>query len=820
MKLRFTISRKLGIAFGILVVVILVYAYLTIRTVNRNRQINFKNTQVYAPSASYLRDLFFLINNSSMLIRSWVYIDKIDDTPDKIRLKRLHSVEYPKIKERLDSLSSNWNPKNRKLYLDICYSIDTLFSMHKNMMSQLNTFESYDDPMVFFDARMQVEEQGEVTQRTNDIMEKLSVLVESQEEIARKANREMLSSFDWFARFVLILGIIVSGSGIIIAFFTIRAIVIPVNYIKNVILSMGKGILPDHKIRTGSDEIGEMSKALNLLIEGLNETSEFAQEIGKGNFDEEFTPMSNKDRLGNSLLEMRHNLYVAKTEEEKRKEEDLKRNWAAQGLAMFGDILRENTQIKEFSQSVMRKLIEYLHTDQGGLYSYNDDNPEDIHLELIASVAYNREKNLQRRIELDDGLVGDCAISMQTKYIKNLPDNYVKIKSGLGEDKPRCLLIVPLKTEEEIMGVIELASLNYFDKHEIEFVETLAARIASVLFARKTNIRTVKLLKKSQNQATQLEIQEIELRDTIKKLTATQVEMQKVQDKLQDANIQLKHNEEQLEQKVLERTAEIKKQRDKIMEQNKNITDSIHYAKRIQTAILPPERLLKKNLRDYFILFKPRDIVSGDFYWFTKKNNLVMVAAADCTGHGVPGAFMSMLGISLLNEIVSKTDIIDADLILNELREQVKTSLRQTGRDGEAKDGMDMALCVFDFDNRKLQFAGAYNPLIYVRNEKIHRIKPDKMPIGIYFREKGMFTKHVIDIRRDDIFYMFSDGYVDQFGGKEGTKFMIKNFKNLLLQIHKLPMKEQHDILNKTIEDWRSKKYEQVDDILVFGIKV
>ncbi len=267
-----------------------------------------------------------------------------------------------------------------------------------------------------------------------------------------------------------------------------------------------------------------------------------------------------------------------------------------------------------------------------------------------------------------------------------------------------------------------------------------------------------------------------------------------------------------------EQNIEIKQQRDQIFQQKQEITDSIHYASRIQNAVLPREELLSK-LSDHFILFKPRDIVSGDYYWMTEKDGKTFVLAADCTGHGVPGAFMSMLGISFMNEIVNKSDHTEANIILNQLRANVVQSLHQRGEEGEQKDGMDLALCVIDVKLKKIQYAGAYNPLIMIRNGEMIEYKADKMPIGIYAEKDHSFTNNEIEVQKGDNFYMFSDGYVDQFGGPKAKKFMSKNFKELLLSICPKTMKEQREILDRTIEEWRG-QIEQIDDILVMGFRI
>ena len=255
-----------------------------------------------------------------------------------------------------------------------------------------------------------------------------------------------------------------------------------------------------------------------------------------------------------------------------------------------------------------------------------------------------------------------------------------------------------------------------------------------------------------------------------------------------------------------------------IESKNTLITDSILYAESIQNAILPDMEFMKKEMPEHFVLFKPKDIVSGDFYWVKKIRNFLIIAAVDCTGHGVPGAFMSMLGTSFLNETVSKAKFDKANEILERLRKMVKVSLKQTGKDIEQKDGMDMALCILDLDNKEMQYAGAYNPLYLIRDGELIEYKADRQPVAIHYVEKE-FTNHVIRLQEGDAIYIFSDGFYDQLGGELNKKFLSKNFKSLLLEINKESMDQQKDLLEKTLREWM-KNMEQIDDILVMGIRV
>lgn len=271
--------------------------------------------------------------------------------------------------------------------------------------------------------------------------------------------------------------------------------------------------------------------------------------------------------------------------------------------------------------------------------------------------------------------------------------------------------------------------------------------------------------------------------------------------------------EKQKANKILEEKNEL------ITEQKKEITDSIRYASRIQRAILPSDEILLQSLPEHFVLYLPRDIVSGDFFWLSQHGGKIVIVAADCTGHGVPGAFMSMLGVSFLYEIVNKEGILQPAAILNFLRERVKSTLSQTGKKDEAKDGMDISLCVFDPNEMKLEWAGAYNPLYIIRKGELMEFKADKMPIAIHMNDHLSFTNNEIPVQKGDTFYISSDGYADQFGGADGRKFMSKKYKEMILQIWDKPMNEQKEIIHKAHLDWKG-THEQVDDILVFGVRV
>ncbi len=257
-----------------------------------------------------------------------------------------------------------------------------------------------------------------------------------------------------------------------------------------------------------------------------------------------------------------------------------------------------------------------------------------------------------------------------------------------------------------------------------------------------------------------------------------------------------------------------------IRQKNKEITESISYAKRIQSSFLTSEKYISKRLPDYFILFQPRNIVSGDFYWLKEKNNDLYVCTADCTGHGIPGAFMSLISMGILNEIIySKSHLKHTDDILNELRKIIILALNPEGAEEEGNDGMDTVLCRFDLQKMELEYSAANNSFYIIRNGELLVYKPDKMPVGKYIGLEKPFSRTTIPIEKGDCIYSFSDGYVDQFGGPKGKKFQSKQLKELFLAHCNKPMSVQKGILNRALNEWMGPS-EQVDDILVIGIRV
>jgi len=308
------------------------------------------------------------------------------------------------------------------------------------------------------------------------------------------------------------------------------------------------------------------------------------------------------------------------------------------------------------------------------------------------------------------------------------------------------------------------------------------------------------------------------IKDITEKRKAEEALIKSLRD-LDQANKELKNLNATLEQKVEERTKQLLEEKETVENQNKEITESINYAKRIQASILPSLHKIREKLPDSFIYYAPKDIVSGDFYWYDSSRNKAFFAVIDCTGHGVPGAFMSIIGYTQLNEIVSDQKITDPGVILKELDKRVRIALNQnSAADFSSKDGMELGLIAVNFEQQKIEFAGAMRPLYFVKDDDLHIVKGDKYSIGGESRHKKSFKTHRIGFERGDCFYLFSDGYPDQFGGPRGKKFMTKNVGEMVKSMAHLPMKDQGNIVKNAMLNWM-RDDEQVDDILIAGIK-
>ena len=526
--MKFTIGRKLTVGFSAMIVFFIISIFISNLTLRQSQRVNDMTGNLYVPSMMMLMEFNNMIIESEKLIGTWIFIQSTDDTEDKNRLRQLINNDYPLLKSEILEKSVLWEQAQQDTLSQLFDKVDRLFADHSLVMNSLIDFASYEDPMLFFEIRPMMEQGGSIVTMTSEIADQLAAMIAVQQQNVSDGQTRLNAALESFGRFSIMAGLAVIIGGLLIAAIIIRLIARPVTSIRNILNFMGQGKLPDEEIKTGNDEIGDMAKALNFLITGLKEKAEFATEIGKGNFEYTYNPLSQDDTLGLALVEMRQSLLYAKSEEEKRKIEDDKRNWATQGLAMFAELLRQNNDdMKELSFSIIKNLVKYLGANQGGVFILNDEANGERYAELTACYAYERRKFIQKKIMVGEGLVGTCLQEGETIFISEVPDGYISITSGLGESNPRCILIVPLKLNDMIFGIIELASFEVFEPYKIEFVERIGESIASTISSVKTNIRTTELLHQSQEQSEEMRAQEEEMRQNMEEMHATQEEMER-----------------------------------------------------------------------------------------------------------------------------------------------------------------------------------------------------------------------------------------------------------------------------------------------------
>jgi serine phosphatase RsbU (regulator of sigma subunit)/tetratricopeptide (TPR) repeat protein len=469
-----------------------------------------------------------------------------------------------------------------------------------------------------------------------------------------------------------------------------------------------------------------------------------------------------------TMYERMEEQVADRTKEVVRQKEEIERSHEnTHLLGVIGQQIISSTDFDSIFKSLHRSVSKLMNADCFGVRIYDPARQE-------IEYRYEMERG-ERLLPLtvsmsnEDNFSVWCVKNKKEIFINDNQNEYHKYTKKIvvpSGDMPHSLLFCPMAIGERIVGVITVQSFekNAYVPLHIDILKTLGTYTAIAL---------------------------------------------------ENANLV-----ENLEVKVKERTSEVVKQKEVIEEKNKHITDSIKYAKRIQEAIIPGEDMVKAMLKNSFVLYKPKDIVSGDFYWIERKGNKILFAVVDCTGHGVPGAFMSIIGFNGLNQIVNELNHVRPAEILTRLNKSITHTLRQRVEDSVIRDGMDMAICCIDLDTNKLEFAGAFNPLFIIRNNEVLEIRGDKQPIGNFLgQENYEFTNQEIDLLPNDKLYLFSDGYADQFGGPNGKKLKYNSFRQLLLENHEKPMEEQKASIDDFFENWR-KGFEQIDDVCIIGVAV
>ena len=520
-KLRLKIGNKIFGGFLILIILFIVNAAIIFGTGNKIDSVVKNSSESIRPSKDAINEFILMVTKSKMLITNWVYLQTNSD--DKLALRQIKDFDYPALKERVTKLMPVWQDSQRIMMDTVFHKFEVMMKLaEENVINKLVTFENYEDPLTKLLGEDAIESQ--IIPQSADMIKTLNKIAETQSIITAESDTELIDSTEQLRNITLILGLITVSLGLLSAYMMVRSITGPINYIKDVVVKLGRGeLVEDKKRQFSNDEIGEMAIATDNLVSGLKATTSFAENIGGGKYDSEFQPLSEHDVLGNALLNMRGNLSRVA-------EEDKKRNWATEGQAKFGEILRtNNSDVQKLSDEIIANLVKYLKANQGALYIIDDTDSEEATMSMTSCYAWDKKKYLNQKIHRGEGLAGQSWQEMDTVFLTDVPQNYVRITSGLGDANPNCILIVPLKLNDQIFGVVEIASFNVLKDYEIEFVQKIAESIASTVSSVKVNARTQRLLEESQQMTEQMRAQEEEMRQNMEELQATQEEMQRGQ---------------------------------------------------------------------------------------------------------------------------------------------------------------------------------------------------------------------------------------------------------------------------------------------------
>ena len=526
-KYSLKLSQKLRLGFGLIIFVFAINVILSLYTLNESRKIIERNAKVVNPSLNSINEFILLVTNSNMYTTNWVYLSTNEQ--DKQSLRQIHNIEYPLLNERLNKLKAFWDPEQiETAQMDSVMSdFEELMDVQKSIMQTLVSFEDYQDFFKKSEATIKIDEKA--LPMANNIIEKLNDIAAKKRAEVAKAEEELTGSFESLRWIIIGLGIVIVVVANLISYFTIRSIIKPISQIKELIKMMSEGKLPEIQEEEFSrDEIGDMGRSVETLAESLRQTSGFAENIGSGNLNAEFEPQSEDDVLGNSLLAMRGNLRQVA-------EDDSKRNWTTEGVAKFSEILRNNnSDIGQLADEVIQNLVKYTDSNQGGLFIVADDEEEgEQYMYLAGCYAWDRKKHIDMKVFEGEGLAGQVWQEGDTVYITDVPESYVMISSGLGEANPRSILIVPLKVNDEIYGVVEIASFEDLPEYKRQFIEKIGESIASTISMVKINAKTAVLLEESQMMTEQMRAQEEEMRQNMEELQATQEEMERAQSIIQ-----------------------------------------------------------------------------------------------------------------------------------------------------------------------------------------------------------------------------------------------------------------------------------------------
>jgi len=488
-----------------------------------------------------------MVYESTHLIKNWVLYEQEENTPKKLRLKKINQSTYIEIKYELRNLSQEWEDEEQLKLEQILNLSDNYFILTDELMRDLKSLEKYNIPDFEEKYASRVKDGTPMMDLAENIKSQADEMYSDKKDALLAYNIEMEKSFLSFSNIIIISGLILILAVLLIIFLFVNSMITPINSLRKIIRSMSTGELPKQKINTTTDEIGQMGMALENLISGLRDKANFARDIEKGNFKSFFKKSGKNDILGNSLLAMRDSLSKATEDEKIRRKENEQRSWSTQGISEFNTLIRDHSgNPEDFAMVTINKLTRYTDSQVGGFYIMNENDQEEVFLELIAFYAYDRHKFFEKVIYPGQDLIGQAFMEKDTIFISDVPENYIKISSGLGKKNPKSILIVPLIVNEKVYGVVELASIEIYEDYKIEFVEKVGEILASTIATIQINQQTAHILEESREKSEILEHQE---KESIKNIEQLNKELEISNTKLE----QFKKEIEDLKNKLKER---------------------------------------------------------------------------------------------------------------------------------------------------------------------------------------------------------------------------------------------------------------------------
>ncbi|MBI3220182.1 MAG: GAF domain-containing protein [Bacteroidetes bacterium] len=506
------ISAKIAAGYAAIILIAIVISAITFFTIQRLRGVDREITTQILPTYIALKEFSSLNEISFKLSSNWIYQPNQKDKDD---LTTLVNKQWPELKSRILAAlgTENQSEEEKK----ILAQFESVVVASQKIMTKLNADSLYSNDIVIDECITILDRtiKPKSTELTADIGKWVSAKNDSLEKSTSVKN----TSYTVLTYLVVMSILLYAVIGITASKISTNIIVKPITLLKNLILTLSRGEINDVSISKTNDEIGEMVDSINIMIKGLKSNRDFAVEIGKGNYASEFAPLSEQDQMGNALINMRNNLRL-------NAEESNRRNWSTAGLAEIGGILRRTDLNSEaLYDSIIQFVVKYLSGNQGALFILNDEDSHNEYLELIACYAYNRKKYLHQKVSLGEGLIGQCSLEKEVIYLTQVPQDFVRITSGLGDASPSCILIVPIKINEEVHGVLEIAFFRKLLQHEIEFVQKISESIASTITSVKVADRTKRMVHELQEKSQVMKAQEEEMRQNMEELSATQEEM-------------------------------------------------------------------------------------------------------------------------------------------------------------------------------------------------------------------------------------------------------------------------------------------------------